>query len=173
MTEPVLETTIKTETVIDKKGRQYQLSLVESCDNVHLQLYHQHIIVGEAKGHRESSHILFLNDIGVANEVSPPLNRLSRLLGRTPLGKILASIARYSPKTISYRRLGLGTILLKALIRYAQDQTIPAIQGEVFRQDVENMPHLLQWYQKQGFELIPPEPGSAPDLVARLHLKLQ
>jgi hypothetical protein len=151
--------------IFDRDGRCYKLSIVEGEALTCLQLHNQEILVGEAKCVRQSGVRLWLGDIAIANEANPlPENFWQRLLQYIP---------GYRPRLVNYRGRGLGAILIKALIQYAREQGIRSLQGEVFRQDIENTPRLLDWYQRQGFELRTPDPTDKPDVVAILHMEIR
>lgn len=55
-----------------------------------------------------------------------------------------------------YRRKGLGTYLLKSIIKLAKTQGIKEIYGSLTEQDIEANPNLINWYQKYGFKLEAP-----------------
>ena len=150
--------------IFDKKGRRYLSAIVEVDSQLLIQLYNQHMVVGEVKCLRESSAALMLKDIAIANEVNPaPMNSWLKILHKIP---------GYQPKPINYRHQGLGSALIRCLIQYARDNGIQFLHGEVFRPDLENNPNLLQWYQNRGFEIKQPTPYDNPDIIAKLHMHL-
>ncbi|NER84208.1 MAG: GNAT family N-acetyltransferase [Leptolyngbya sp. SIO1D8] len=150
--------------LLDKKGRRYTLSIVESDPLLVMQLHHQQLLVGEAKCLRASSSILLLKDIAIANEAIPKPNH--------DWVRLLQQILGWRPQTINYRGLGLGSALIRYLIHYAREERFQSLKGQVFRADLENNTKLLQWYQNHGFEIIRVDLTNNPDVVARLHLRI-
>ncbi len=152
------------QSLLDKKGRRYALSIVEGDPLLVMQLHDQQRLVGEAKCLRASPNTLLLKDIAIANEVIPhPSHAWVRFLHRIP---------GWQPQPINYRGLGLGSALIRYLIHYARIERFQSLQGQVFQADLENNTKLLQWYQNHGFEIIGVDLADNPDVVARLHLRL-
>ncbi|MDJ0703767.1 MAG: GNAT family N-acetyltransferase [Leptolyngbyaceae cyanobacterium MO_188.B28] len=150
--------------IFDKKGRRYLSTIVEVDSQLLINLYNQHMVVGQVRCIRESSAALMLKDIAIANEVNlAPMNIWFKILHKIP---------GWRSKPINYRRQGLGSALIRRLIQYARENGIEFLHGEVFRPDLENNPNLLQWYQKRGFEIKQPTPYDNPDIIAKLHMHL-
>lgn len=150
--------------VLDKDGRTYQLSVLETDSHIFLKLHHHQLLVGEAKCLWESPQVLLLGDIAIANAViPPPLDEVSALISTLPGGQ---------PKPINYRRRGLGSALLRCLINHARARNAQHLYGNVFEQDIQNNPKLLQWYQANGFEIREVPEGDREDIVAHIHLDL-
>lgn len=144
--------------VFDRSGRSYILSTQEVESMLFLRLYDSNTFVGEAKCVLESLETLLLGDIWIANDVIPEPTSI--------WAKFFREISRYQPKAVSYRAVGLGSVLLKALINHARKSGVQILYGNVYRRDLENNPKLLKWYQKHGFEVKPPTLGNKPDIVA-------
>lgn len=149
--------------ILDREGRQYRLTVSEQDAVFLIQLYDRHTLIGEARCIRESPETFYLGDIAIANDViASPANWWDSLLRKIP---------GYQPQSVSYRGKGLGSTLLQALIEQARTAGGQTLYGTVFRQDCENNPNLLQWYQKHGFEIQPPHPEDE-DMLALIHLNL-
>jgi GNAT superfamily N-acetyltransferase len=70
----------------------------------------------------------------------------------------------------AYRNQGLGTALLQELIALARRKEIQCIHGFVVQKDYDENPHLLKWYQKQGFSVLPPPPEAQAAAFLELDL---
>jgi hypothetical protein len=163
--------------VFDRAGRPYEMFVVLDGPISRFRLYEgldkdqnerqneRQILVGEAKCVRQSQTRWELGDIAIANAVIP-----------IPVSPIPASpipIHGLShPTPVNYRGRGLGTVLLKCLVEHARSQGAQELWGEVFQQDIENDPKLLNWYQTFGFERHPPSGDVAEDVVALICLTL-
>lgn len=151
--------------IVGKDGRCYNLTIAESDSMFLMRLYDRQILVGEARCVQESSDTFFIGDISIANAViAPPIDVPTNLRSKH---------LRYRPRPINYRSRGLGSALLRCLIDHAHAKGAQYLYGDVFRQDVENNPNLLQWYQKHGFEIKPLESDEKPDVVAIVHLSFK
>jgi len=146
----------------DREGHRYTISILEGDLLLSIRLHDLQTIVGEAKCVRESPKTLLLKDISIANTVMlTPSNSWAALLSKLP---------GYQPKLISYRSKGLGSVLLSCLIEHARVTGVRYLYGKVMRQDLENMPKLLQWYKKHGFEIKQPTLEDDSDITAWVHL---
>jgi hypothetical protein len=58
------------------------------------------------------------------------------------------------------------------LINHAHKSGVQTLYGNVYRQDLENNPKLLHWYQKHGFEVKSLPEGSKPDIAALVCLNV-
>jgi len=148
----------------DVNRQGYRVRVVEGDNRVTLQLYHHQWLVGEGKGEPHSSTIFWLQDIAIANQVTPPF-KPGWVTWRPGLRSEL-------PQPINYRGRGLGSILLRQVIAYTRERAFQSIQGQVFRADVENTPYLLQWYRQHGFEILAATEHDPPDLVANIQMSL-
>ena len=90
---------------------------------------------------------LLLSDIKVDDAVPMPWPVLDEV-------RILLQI---DCPTRSFRRLGIGTLLLTRLIAEAKERGIKEIWGSVTPSDIIASPHLLQWYRKFGFSVENPD----------------
>jgi hypothetical protein len=137
--------------ILDKAGRPYALSYSSQGSWDLIQLYDGQYLVGEAKLESTSTKTFtafLIKDIAIANQAKPP-----------------------APYT-NYRNKGLGSALLTWLSLHVQAQGAQALTGDVYQQDIENTPHLLDWYQKQGFAIQPPRPNMGPDVIAQIYKPL-
>ena len=87
---------------------------------------------------------LRIQDFKVADDLVVPEPALLRL-GRKLLG--------LSPRIVSYRRRGIATALLAAVIAHADAEEIPRIEGDIFERDRVQFPGLPDWYHARGFTL--------------------
>ncbi|MCG8349766.1 MAG: GNAT family N-acetyltransferase [Chloroflexales bacterium] len=55
----------------------------------------------------------------------------------------------------SYRGRGLGTALLRALTAWLRRRRVVVVRGFVRRSDLNEHPHLLDWYARHGFTVTP------------------
>jgi ribosomal protein S18 acetylase RimI-like enzyme len=55
----------------------------------------------------------------------------------------------------AFRGMGLGSVLLRALIAQARNRSVSLIEGFVRRSDLDAQPHLLRWYERHGFMVMP------------------
>lgn len=78
-----------------------------------------------------------------------------------------------------YRKRGLGTLLVHAVIRRAKLAGAQELQAEVAFNDANTQPFLLPWYEQLGFTIAPvPLPDPLPIIttgliVARLSMRLE
>lgn len=150
--------------IVDRNDRKYLLSITKHDASLYFKLYSQHILVGEVRGVRESDETLLLADIAIANEVVP--------MPKTSWIFRLGTRFGYLPKPISYRKQGLGSALLKAFVDYASQNGIRHIYGKVMKQDLENNPKLLEWYQRYGFETRSPASTDEIDILVWIDLMI-
>lgn len=151
-------------TVSDRLGRSYRLSISLESDRYCLRLHAGRCCIGQAKCSWGKGRVMHLDDIGIANEMVPPFQLWNRL------------VSWGAPaKPVSYRGLGLGTALLEQTIAHAMRLGAVALVGEVFQPDVDNMPGLLDWYKRLGFEPKPTTAAVDPtvDQIAEIYLDLR
>lgn len=163
--------------ILGKDGRRYNLIISERDSMFLIQLYDRQTLVGEARCIQESSETFCIGDIAIANAVvitpaNDPANLYTTKLHNTKLYSTSLRRNRrvYRTRPINYRSRGLGSALLQCLIDHARAKGAQYLYGDVFRQDVENTPNLLQWYQKHGFDIRPLDSDEKPDVVAIVHL---
>ncbi len=145
------------------RGKAYPLTHETQDDQVQLHLWDPPTLIGGVKCKRQTGHHWELKDIWIANAVSPP--------PRQGIWGWIQERLGYEPRPINYRQQGLGTGLLQALLDWAKAQGVQSIQGTVYQPDIENNPKLLQWYQRQGFQALPPD--EAPlDAIAIIHFQV-
>lgn len=151
-------------TIVDKDNKTYTLNVLDDDSSIVIKVYRFNTLIGEVKCFKESLEVLYLRDIAIANDAIPDL----RNIWVTPQKKILQE----QPGPVNYRGRGLGSALMTFLIRYAAGYGFQAIYGNVYQQDLENNPKLLQWYQRHGFQLRPVAPDAEPDIVSVVHLTI-
>lgn len=149
--------------IFDREGRGYDAFVSKEGVLLLIKLYDRHSLIGEARCVQESPDTLLLADISIANNVIlTPANRVIALLEK---------IVGYQPKPINYRGQGIGSALLQLLLNQARTPGIRILYGNVFRQDLENNPKLLQWYKNQGLEIEQPASEKSDDIVAQVTYK--
>jgi len=72
----------------------------------------------------------------------------------------------------TYRRRGLGTVLLKSVIACARKDGIKRIRGSVVKSSMVHNPRILQWYQENGFDVVEATSQEIPGSIARICLDL-
>lgn len=92
--------------------------------------------------------VLHLHDLHVEKSVPAPESRFARFLRK------LTGTAR---PTVECRKLGIGTALLRLIVRNARSSGFSEIRGKIARHDLEAFPGLIDWYVRQGFLAGPPE----------------
>ncbi|MBI5425746.1 MAG: hypothetical protein HZA32_16850 [Opitutae bacterium] len=88
--------------------------------------------------------LLRIQDFKVADDLVVP---------EPPLRHLLRQLLRLRPRTLSYRRRGLGTALLATVVAYADAERIPCLEGDIVERDRAQFPGLPEWYQARGFTL--------------------
>jgi ribosomal protein S18 acetylase RimI-like enzyme len=66
----------------------------------------------------------------------------------------------------AFRKMGLGSVLLRALISEARARSVVQIEGFVRRSDLDAQPYLLRWYERHGFTVTP-----APSVFTAAYLE--
>ena len=68
-------------------------------------------------------------------------------------------------QVISARNLGLGGALLTKLLEDCDKRGVPLVYGNVTDTDTPHRPFLKAWYERNGFEIAPPDSvvGDAPN----------
>lgn len=95
--------------------------------------------------------VIRLNDIQVdATVILPPRNLLHAFWRKL-----------VKPKSIHLRKQGLGTAMLRQIIREARARGAERIVGSVTPDDRERNPKLLTWYIKHGFAVVGQSAGAA------------
>lgn len=104
-------------------------------------------------GHRPAAYLyawhirgrgLRIQDFKVAADVVVPEPWLQRWL-RKLMGLPL--------RVISYRRRGIASALLAAVVAHAEAKNIPCIDGNIVERDRNQFPGLPDWYRARGFSL--------------------
>lgn len=149
-------TTCQVTTVLDKTGRQYQLTH-SGEDLLIFCLHRSGTEVGTAKCIIDSSDML-LGDLLIYDGSNLSLGqRLMR---------------RFNGEPVTYQGVGLGTALLKAILQYARDNKIRTIHGAVTQSDLDKNPYLLTWYQQYGFQIEEPTEQEVKSAIARIVLTM-
>ena len=149
--------------IFDKDGESYTVEVLDNEAVILFNIYLSSSLVGGVRCIKESLDVLFLGDIAIANEVI--------LNPRGILGKLLRSIG-CQPKPINYRGRGLGSALLEFFINYARESGFKVLYGNIYRQDLQSNPKLMQWYKRYGFEVKRLPTEAKPDVVSRVELNL-
>ncbi len=77
------------------------------------------------------------------------------------------------PSIATARGLGIGKRLLREVISQAHAMGAREIVGIVVDLDLEPRPFLRAWYEREGFEVLEPEPSDRSEIKARIVMRLQ
>jgi hypothetical protein len=155
--------------ITDNYGKSYELYASIDEDSITFEVFYRRslisVIVGTVKSIIETPDILQLCDINI---FEPPLIMSRGLLGRL----WLLILRKRLPAT--YRRRGIGTVMLRTLLTLAKESGIRMVYGYVVGKDVNDNPGLLDWYQSHGFEISPCErKPPVPNCVACINLDMR
>jgi hypothetical protein len=148
-----MTTTSQATLVLDKAGRQYELTCSDHGSLLLVRLHRSGAEVGTAKC------VIDANDMLLADLVICDGSDLS-------FGQRL--MRRLNGEPVTYQGLGLGTAVLKAIIQIARDKKIRTIHGSVTQQDLDKTPHLLTWYQQHGFQVEEPTEQEVGSAISRI-----
>ncbi|MBS0631408.1 MAG: GNAT family N-acetyltransferase [Verrucomicrobia bacterium] len=76
-----------------------------------------------------------------------------RLIPSPPLQSLVRKLLNLPPSVISYRRRGIGSALLAAVVAHAESEGISQIEGNIVERDHARFPGLPEWYRSRGFAL--------------------
>jgi GNAT superfamily N-acetyltransferase len=141
--------------LIDEQGRPYQMRLFEDDHAWTLKVFDDHALVAQVNCLVQGSD-LFLADIHVFDAARHPLRRVQQFKGWLGFD--------VSGRTENYQHRGLGTELIKFVIRRARDRGLLRVTGRLFPKDLEANPRLPGWYRHQGFQVAMNESGTAGEL---------
>ena len=148
----------------DRQERKYRLQVNGDEDSYFLaKLLYRNSEVGRLEGVLYPPDKLMIGDILIRDDVihAPPH------LGAVLLRQLV------EPKPIDYRRRGLGTHLLQFAIARARQRGVRRICGSLTQEDINNNPNLVKWYEKHGFEILPPSQENIENAVLGISLDLK
>lgn len=150
--------------ILDREGREYRLQVDGDEDQlIIVKLLYRNSVIGKLQYVLDPPNEWVIGDIIIHNDVihTPPhlLAVLWRLL--------------VQPKPIDYRQRGLGTHLLQFAIARARQRGIKRIYGSLTQEDINNNPNLVKWYQKHGFQILPPSAENIETAVYGISMDLQ
>ena len=94
---------------------------------------------------------LILADVLIEDEARPRPRRWWQ--------RALARVGRWRPRLVSYRRRGLGGILLDHFLAEADAHGVECIRGSLVKGDLIAWAGLADWYCARGFSVLPaPQP---------------
>jgi hypothetical protein len=70
-----------------------------------------------------------------------------------------------------FRNLGLGTVLLNAVVDFAKSKGVKRIEGKIVKLDYDKNPDLPNWYRRRGFDVVTGSDRSAWE--AKISLEIQ
>ena len=73
---------------------------------------------------------------------------------------------------VNYQKNGLGSYLLKTIIKIAKTKKARKIYGSVTKSDLAANSNLINWYKKYGFKIEPPTGNETCDAAHRICLYL-
>ena len=150
--------------VRDRQRREYRLQVNGDGNSYFLaKLLYRNSEVGRLEGVLYPPDKLMIGDILIRDDVihTPPH------LGAVLLRQLV------EPKPIDYRRRGLGTHLLQFAIARARQRGVRRICGSLTQEDINNNPNLVKWYEKHGFEILPPSQENIENAVLGISLDLK
>ncbi len=77
------------------------------------------------------------------------------------------------PKAIDCRRMGWELTSVQFAIKKARQRGIKRIYGSLTQEDINNNPNLVKWYEKHGFEILPPSAENIENTVCGISLDLE
>ncbi|MEG4294724.1 GNAT family N-acetyltransferase [Microcoleus sp. C2C3] len=147
----------------DRQGREYRLQVNGDEDSYFTaKLLYRNSAIGMLQCVLYPPDKLVIDDILIRDDVI----HVSEHLGAALLRLLV------EPKPIDYRRMGLGTHLLQFAIKKARQRGIKRICGSLTEQDINNNPNLVKWYEKHGFEILPPSTENIENAVCGISLNL-
>ena len=152
-----MTTTCQATPVLDKAGRQYELTCSDRGGLLLVRLHSSGVEVGAAQCVIDANDML-LGDLVMCD--GGDLSYIQRLM------------RRLNGEPVTYQGLGLGTAVLKTIIQIARDKKIRTIHGSVTQQDLDKTPHLLTWYQHHGFQVEKPTEQEVKSAIVRIALTL-
>jgi GNAT superfamily N-acetyltransferase len=148
----------------DSQGREYRLQVNEDEDSSFIaKLLYRNSEVGRLHCVLSPPDKLMIGDILIRDDVIHAPDHLGAALLRLLV----------EPKPIDYRRRGLGTHLLQFAIKKARQRRIKRICGSLTQEDINNNPNLVKWYEKHGFEILPPPTENIENAVCGISLNLE
>ncbi|MEG4248633.1 GNAT family N-acetyltransferase [Microcoleus sp. Pol10D4] len=148
----------------DRQGREYRLQVDADEDQYFTaKLLYRNREVGRLQCVLYPPDKLVIGDILIHSDVIHAPEHLGAALLRQLV----------EPKPIDYRRRGLGTHLLQFAIEKARQRGIKRIYGSLTQEDITNNPNLIKWYQKHGFEILPPSQENIENAVFGISLDLR
>jgi GNAT superfamily N-acetyltransferase len=149
--------------ICDSQGREYRLQVNGDEDSYFIaKLLYRNSEVGRLHCVLSPPDKLMIGDIIIHSDVIHAPEHLG-----TALLRLLVE-----PKPIYYRRRGLGTHLLEFAIKEARQRGIKRIYGSLTEEDISNNPNLVKWYEKYGFEILPPSQENIENAVFGISLDL-
>jgi GNAT superfamily N-acetyltransferase len=146
-----------------RQGREYRLQVNGYEDSYFIaKLLYRNSEVGRLEGVLYPPDKLVIGDILIRDDVIHTPEHLGAALLRLLV----------EPKSIDYRRRGLGTHLLQFAIKKARQRGIKRIYGSLTQKDINNNPSLVKWYKKYGFEILPPSQENIENAVFGISLDL-
>lgn len=139
------EWSVTTHNLEGKSGKNYQLQFKKATAQWIFKVYSGDTTVADANCLFFGSKIL-LGDICVRDRARAPLNSLYRRL---------RAFMHLRAAPINYRGRGIGTALLKFIVKAASESGYREIYGNLPVSKRATDSNLKQWYQKQGFTVRP------------------
>ena len=148
----------------DRQERKYRLQVNGDEDSYFIaKLLYRNSEVGRLEGVLYPPDKLMIGDILIHDDVIHAPEHLGAALLRLLV----------EPKPIDYRRRGLGTHLLQFAIARARQRGVRRICGSLTQEDINNNPNLVKWYEKHGFEILPPSQENIENAVLGIYLDLK
>jgi len=149
----------------DSFGHRYKIEVVKNPDDtIHWEVRYKSDYVGLAKWTMLQTDVMELNDILIRDD--------SDTVDLSIIERIMNERGKRKGTTKNYRRKGLGTELLKSLVKFARENNVKQICGSIVRTDIIRTPNLIEWYKERGFREGPPYRGCIKEAITWIYLDL-
>lgn len=150
--------------IFDREGREYRLKVaVDEYPFFLAKLLYRNSEVGIINCVFDPPGELMIGELLIRNDIihTPP--------------HLLAFLPRWlvKRKPIDYRQKGLGTHLLQFAIAIARQRGCRRIYGSLTQEDINNNPNLVKWYNKHGFQILPPSAENIDTAVFGISMDLE
>lgn len=86
-----------------------------------------------------------------------------------PWWKRLLGVKNKAP---DFRNKKIGTELTRTMLEAAKNKQIKRIYGSIVQKDIDESPHLLDWYEKMGFRICEPDDDCLGNAVKKIEMVL-
>lgn len=128
---------------------QGSVRLEVTCDPpiFSMRAYAQNQFVGKLLAVLQSEGVVLLSEIWVENQVPTTSTSKSRIL----------RMFQPKPQFESFRGRGIGALMLTRFFDWCREQKFSDVYGSIVKADLDQRPWLIEWYERRGFEIHPPD----------------